>query len=64
MDQSCKLNGRGTKSTRAIYEALKAQIEEGLYGLGARLPSTRMLALELGASRTTVSAAYEQLARR
>ncbi|WP_024275793.1 PLP-dependent aminotransferase family protein [Hyphomicrobium sp. 802] len=51
-----------TTSTRTVYETLKAQIEEGLYGLGARLPSTRMLALELGASRTTISAAYEQLA--
>jgi GntR family transcriptional regulator/MocR family aminotransferase len=62
MGQLRTLRSRRTKSTRTIYEALKAQIEVGLYGLGARLPSTRMLALELGASRTTISAAYEQLA--
>lgn len=62
MSQLRTLHSERTKSARAIYEALKAQIEEGLYGLGARLPSTRTLAVELGASRTTVSAAYEQLA--
>lgn len=62
MVQSRALRGSSAKSTRAIYEALKTQIEDGVYELGARLPSTRMLALELGASRTTVSSAYEQLA--
>ena len=53
-------SGRSS-SARHIYEALKAQIDEGVYGAGARLPSTRALASELGASRTTVTAAYEQL---
>src|SRR5262249_1356325 len=50
-----------SSSARQIYEALKAQIDEGVYGSGARLPSTRALATELGRSRTTVTAAYEQL---
>lgn len=46
---------------RHIYEALKAQIEDGVYRPRDQLPSTRALAAELGASRTTITAAYEQL---
>ena len=46
---------------RRIYEALKAQIEEGLYQPGATMPSTRALASELGVARSTVTSAYEQL---
>lgn len=46
---------------REIYQALKTQIEDGVYGPGDKLPSTRTLASEFGASRTTVTAAYEQL---
>jgi GntR family transcriptional regulator/MocR family aminotransferase len=46
---------------RQIIEALKAQIAGGAYAAGDRLPSTRALAAELGVSRTTVTAAYEQL---
>jgi GntR family transcriptional regulator/MocR family aminotransferase len=44
-----------------ICEAIKGQIASGLLGPGARLPSTRALAAEWGVSRTTVTAAYEQL---
>lgn len=40
---------------------LKAQIAQGVYPPGAALPSTRALAAELGVSRTTVTAAYDQL---
>ena len=47
--------------TRRICEAIKGQIASGLLGPGARLPSTRALASEWGVSRTTVTAAYEQL---
>ena len=47
--------------TRRICEAIKDQISSGLLGPGARLPSTRSLAAEWGVSRTTVTAAYEQL---
>ena len=47
---------------RRIYARLRAQIEEGTIAAGTRLLSTRALADELGVSRTTVTAAYEQLA--
>jgi len=47
--------------TRRICEAIKAQVASGLLGPGARLPSTRSLAMDWGVSRTTVTAAYEQL---
>lgn len=51
----------GTVACR-ICEAIKAQIADGIYPPGSRLPSSRALAAELGVSRTTVTAAYEQLA--
>ena len=50
-----------TPITRRICEAIKGQIASGLLGPGARLPSTRALAAEWGVSRTTVTAAYDQL---
>lgn len=51
-------NGAG----RTIYDLLRAQIADGTLPADARAPSTRGLAAELGVSRTTVTAAYEQLA--
>jgi GntR family transcriptional regulator/MocR family aminotransferase len=47
--------------TQRICEAIKGQIASGQLGPGTRLPSTRALAAEWGVSRTTVTAAYEQL---
>jgi len=47
---------------RRIYSTLRSQIADGTLREGARAPSTRALAAELGVSRTTVTAAYEQLA--
>jgi GntR family transcriptional regulator/MocR family aminotransferase len=47
--------------TQKICETIQAQIASGLLGPGARLPSTRSLAAEWGVSRTTVTAAYDQL---
>jgi GntR family transcriptional regulator/MocR family aminotransferase len=47
--------------TRRICEAIKGQLAAGLLGPGDRLPSTRSLAAEWGVSRTTVTAAYDQL---
>jgi GntR family transcriptional regulator/MocR family aminotransferase len=46
---------------RQIYEALKSGIRDGKYRPGSRLPSTRALCADLGVSRNTVLAAYEQL---
>lgn len=47
---------------RQIYLALRASILEQRLRPGARLPATRVLADDLGVSRTTVLCAYEQLA--
>ena len=47
---------------RRIDELLRSQIGDGTLPPGARVPSTRALAADLGVSRTTVTAAYEQLA--
>jgi GntR family transcriptional regulator/MocR family aminotransferase len=52
------VNGTG----RRIYDLLRAQIADGTLAPGARAPSTRAMAAELGVSRTTVTAAFEQLA--
>lgn len=46
---------------RRIIAAIKEQIHSGAYQPGDRLPSSRALAAEWGASRTTVTAAYGQL---
>jgi GntR family transcriptional regulator/MocR family aminotransferase len=47
--------------TCRIVQSIKDQISAGTYGPGDRLPSTRALAAEWGASRSTVTAAYGQL---
>lgn len=47
---------------RQITEALRLQIQQGIYPSGSHLPSSRNLAAEMGISRTTVTVAYEQLA--
>ncbi|WP_421861571.1 PLP-dependent aminotransferase family protein [Parvibaculum sp.] len=47
---------------RQLYEALREAILAGRLHPGGRLPSSRMLAGELGVGRNTVLAAYEQLA--
>lgn len=47
--------------TRRIADDLRDQIARGIYAPGDALPSTRALAEELGVSRGTVTAAYEQL---
>ena len=46
---------------RQLYDALRAAILEGRLIAGARLPSSRQLAADLGVGRNTVLAAYEQL---
>jgi GntR family transcriptional regulator/MocR family aminotransferase len=46
---------------RQLYERLRAGILSGQLQAGARLPSSRSLAQELGISRNTVTSAYDQL---
>jgi len=50
-----------TTISRQLYLQLRSQIADGLWASAAHLPSTRALATELGLSRNTVIAAYEQL---
>ncbi|WP_051450758.1 PLP-dependent aminotransferase family protein [Actinospica robiniae] len=44
-----------------LERALRSAIRSGRLAAGSRLPATRVLAAELGLSRGTVSAAYDQL---
>ena len=48
--------------SRQLAGALRQAIGEGRIGAGARLPSTRVLAQELGLARSTVVGVFEQLA--
>lgn len=50
----------GTRQDR-VYVAIRAAILTGQVNSGDRLPSTRALSIELGFSRNTVSAAFDQL---
>lgn len=56
------LQRRGNRSLHLqVADAIRNGILSGRLKLGARLPSTRLLASELKVSRNTTSAAYEQL---
>jgi GntR family transcriptional regulator/MocR family aminotransferase len=55
-------SGRPEPLHRQIYDALRKAILEGRLRPGARLPASRLLAEDLGVSRNTVTAAFEQLA--
>jgi GntR family transcriptional regulator / MocR family aminotransferase len=46
---------------RQVYEAVRDKIMTGQLRPGARLPSTRAMATELGVSRRTALEAYDQL---
>src|SRR5260370_26715533 len=48
--------------SRQLATALRRAIAEGRFGAGARLPSPRILATELGVARSTVVTVFEQLA--
>ncbi len=54
------LDSQGTLQEQ-IYRALRARITRGDLPAGSRLPSTRALAADLGVSRTTTQATYDQL---
>ncbi|WP_437608326.1 PLP-dependent aminotransferase family protein [Erwinia sp. V71] len=47
--------------SKRLYDALQNAIQHGAIAPGTRLPASRDLATELGVSRNTVLAAYEQL---
>ncbi len=51
-----------TGTGRDVYRSIRDRIDTGALRPGERLPSTRALAADLGVSRSTVVAAYEQLA--
>lgn len=55
-----QLDGRGPLHAQ-LTRALKSAVFAGRVSQGVRLPATRLLAHELGVSRNTVLAAYEQL---
>ena len=46
---------------RQVYDGLRAAVLAGQLPAGSRLPATRVLAADLGVSRATVLAAFEQL---
>lgn len=55
-----RLDGRGTLEEQ-ISRSVRRDVLEGRFRPGARLPSTRTPARELGVSRNTVQAAYDEL---
>lgn len=57
LDRDCGIN-----LDRQIYRQLRQLIERRMLPSGTALPSTRLLARDLGLGRNTVIAAYEQLA--
>ncbi|MBV8776577.1 MAG: PLP-dependent aminotransferase family protein [Alphaproteobacteria bacterium] len=54
--------GAGAPLSRQLAAALRTALSERQIDAGARLPSTRALARELGLARSTVVGVYEQLA--
>jgi GntR family transcriptional regulator/MocR family aminotransferase len=54
--------GSSTPLSRQLAASLRQAVVEGHFGAGARLPSTRHLAAELGIARSTIVAVFEQLA--
>jgi len=52
----------GTRLQEQIYRQVRDRIIDGALGAGARLPSSRELAVDLGVARNTATLAYEWLA--
>ena len=53
--------GSGEPITRQIYRLVQAAILAGRLATGAKLPSSRALAKELGVARNTIVEVYDQL---
>src|SRR5579884_3281623 len=53
--------GSSNSLYRQVYEGYRQAIVDGSLRAGQRIPSTRVLALELGISRMPVLSAYAQL---
>ncbi|MFI1866344.1 MocR-like pyridoxine biosynthesis transcription factor PdxR [Streptomyces jumonjinensis] len=53
---------RGTRLRTGLMDALREAVRSGRLAPGARLPSSRTLAADLGLARNTVAAAYAELA--
>jgi GntR family transcriptional regulator/MocR family aminotransferase len=60
--RSYQLRGDSPSTGRRIHALMRERIRNGALPPGEKLPSTRALAAELGVSRSTVVAIYEQLA--
>jgi GntR family transcriptional regulator / MocR family aminotransferase len=60
VDLAVDLSERGDRTT-SIYRALLDAVRAGRLKQGDRLPPTRVLARDLGVSRTTVALAYDRL---
>lgn len=54
-------NNTGTPMYQQIYLSIRRAIESGNLKKGSRLPSVRRLSADRGISKTTVTAAYDQL---
>jgi len=53
--------GNPESGYKQVYRQLREAILAGQLAPGARLPSTRTLAREVGVARITIARAYEQL---
>jgi GntR family transcriptional regulator/MocR family aminotransferase len=53
--------GSGTPLSRQIYMQVRSAVLSGALRAGTRVPSSRVMAGQLGVARTSVVAAYEQL---
>ena len=56
-----ELRENGIPLYRQLYDSLKHAMETGQLRQGERMPSIRKFSEDLGVSRTTVEAAYQQL---
>ncbi len=56
-----ELDGRHSTKQQALYEAVQAKILSGQWPRNGKLPASRQMATELGVSRNTVTAVYDQL---